>query len=130
MSVTRKCVCCSKQYEFCPTCAKKDQPAWMVTFCSVTCKEFFNLVSAYNSKRIDQQTVWGYIQSHGINLDNCSDPIKKILRGTEAETQRALEKQNEKPQGADAEKVEETSERTPKLLEHHTRSRSRRRRHR
>lgn len=79
MSVMRRCVCCNKEYEYCPGCHKKDQPGWMVTFCSLPCKELFNLVSAYNTKRIGKDVVKKYAMEHGLDSSKFSEPVKKVL---------------------------------------------------
>lgn len=80
MAVKRKCVCCGKEYDYCPNCAKKDQPAWMVTFCNETCKELFNVVSAYNMKRLGKEKVQAFIAEHNITDSHYSEPIEKVLR--------------------------------------------------
>ena len=80
MSVVRKCVCCDKEYEFCPSCKKKDQPAWMVSFCSEPCKGLFNVISAYNAKRIGKGAVQAYIAEHKItDFTKYTPSIKKVL---------------------------------------------------
>ena len=85
MSVIRKCVCCDKEYEFCPSCKKKDQPAWMVSFCSEPCKGLFNIVSAYNAKRVGKGTVQAYIAEHKItDLTKYTEPVKRVLEEVKA----------------------------------------------
>lgn len=79
MSVIRKCVCCGKEYEFCPGCPRKDQPAWMVTFCSEPCKELFNIVTAYNTKRISKADVKKYVTEHKLDASKFTGPVKKVL---------------------------------------------------
>ena len=80
MAVIRKCVCCGREYEFCPNCSKANEPAWKVSFCSETCKELFNVVSAYNAKRIDRAAVNDFIAAHGItDTTKYSEPIRKVL---------------------------------------------------
>lgn len=79
MSVKRKCVCCGKEYDYCPSCPKKDQPGWMVTFCSESCKELFNIVSAYNVKRISKEAVIKYMSEHNLEVDKYVDSVKKVL---------------------------------------------------
>lgn len=79
MSVIRRCVCCNKEYEYCPGCPKKDQPGWMVTFCSEPCKELFNVVSAYNAKRIGKPVVKKYVSEHSLDANNYTGPVRKVL---------------------------------------------------
>ena len=75
----RKCVCCGKEYDYCPGCHKKDQPGWMVTFCSESCKDLFNIVSAYNVKRIDKAAVRKYVVGHNMDTSKYLEPIQKVL---------------------------------------------------
>lgn len=80
MAVTRNCVCCGRQYDFCPNCSKTSEPAWKVSFCSETCKELFNIVSAYNMNRIDKAAVNAFIAGHGITkITKYTEPIQKVL---------------------------------------------------
>ncbi len=75
----RKCVCCGKEYDYCPNCHKNNQPGWMTTFCSQPCKELFNVVSAYNVKRVDKAAVRKFINEHKIDESKYLNPIKKVL---------------------------------------------------
>jgi hypothetical protein len=79
MSVKRKCICCGREYEYCPNCAQKNQPAWMVTFCNETCKDLFNVVSAYNMNRIGRDKVQAFAAEHNITSANYSGSINKVL---------------------------------------------------
>jgi hypothetical protein len=79
MSVIRRCVCCNKEYEYCPGCPKKDQPGWMVTFCSKPCKELFNIVTAYNTKRINKAAVKKYADEHNLDSKKFTGPVRKVL---------------------------------------------------
>lgn len=85
MSVIRKCVCCGKEYEFCPGCPRKDQPAWMVTYCSEPCKELFNIVSAYNAKRISKADVKKFVSEHKIDTSKVTEPVEKVLNEVNAD---------------------------------------------
>ena len=79
MAVVRKCVCCGKEYEYCPSCPKKDHPGWMVTFCCEECKELFNIISAYNTKRISKEAVREYMSEHKIDVEKYLDSVKKVF---------------------------------------------------
>lgn len=80
MAVVRKCVCCGREYDYCPNCEKKSQPAWKVSFCNETCKELFNVLSAYNTKRVDKSVVKSFIADHGIsNIEKYTAPIQEVL---------------------------------------------------
>lgn len=80
MAVLRKCVCCGKEYEYCPNCGKNSKPAWMVTFCGEDCKELFNIVSAYNMKLVSKAKVQAFVAEHGItDFQKFEGPIRKVL---------------------------------------------------
>ena len=80
MSVRRKCICCGREYEYCPTCNKADQPVWKVTFCTERCKDLFNIVSAYNTKRIGKPDLQSFLMEHGITEPSkYNAPIRKVL---------------------------------------------------
>ena len=78
MAVKRKCVCCGKEYDFCPNCAKSNQPQWMASFCSEPCKGLFKVVSAYNMKQVGKSAVQRYISEHNIT-GKYTAPIEKVL---------------------------------------------------
>lgn len=111
MSVLRKCVCCGKEYEFCPNCGKKSQPLWMVSFCSNDCKELFNLISAYNIGRVGKVAVQTFVTEHNITGTDYSEPIRKVL--TQIEVKEAAPKK-EMPK-VEAVKVETVKAEPPKL---------------
>lgn len=79
MSVKRKCVCCGKEYDYCPSCPKNDQPGWMVTFCSEPCKDLFNIISAFNSRRIGKDAVNKYMAEHNIDSNKYVGSVKEVL---------------------------------------------------
>jgi len=107
MAVKRKCVCCGKEYEYCPTCAKKDQPQWMVTFCSEPCKELFNIVSAYNMKRVGKAAVQKYVAEHP-TTGKYTEPIQKVLDEAVGIVRALGENQRVEPSITDAAKKAET----------------------
>ena len=127
MSVKRKCVCCDKEYDYCPNCAQKDQPPWMVSFCCEGCKELFNIVSAYNAKRIGKAAVQSYAAEHAINDKKLTDPVKKVLDevgvkieiANDVPTRELSKKSPVEVSGVDAE-----------YYNHRSRSRLKKRRHR
>lgn len=80
MAATRKCVCCGKTYKYCPACAKKDQPFWMLTFCGEQCKDLFNIVAAYNTGRVNEEEVLEFVADHNItDIKKYTMPIRKPL---------------------------------------------------
>lgn len=44
----RICMCCGKEYEYCPSCSKYKGTAMSAGFDCDVCKEIFNAVSGYN----------------------------------------------------------------------------------
>ena len=98
MAVIRNCVCCGKSYEYCPGCHRKDQPAWMATFCSEPCKELFNIVSAYNVKRISKPVVKDYVLKHNINLSKYVGSVRRALDEVMKVEETALPKPEVKPE--------------------------------
>lgn len=112
MSVMRKCVCCGKEYEFCPNCGKKSQPLWMVSFCSETCKDLFNLVSAYNIGRVGKVAVQTFVTEHNITGTDYSEPIRKVLAQVEVKAV-APKKEMPKVEPKEPEKEVATTEAQP-----------------
>ena len=56
MQKNRKCICCSTQYSYCPTCdsADKLKPSWHSEFCSEDCKELWNTATKFNMGLIEK----------------------------------------------------------------------------
>ena len=49
----RACICCGKEYEYCPRCGKYDQyPRWMTNFHDANCREIFQTTIEYMSHNI------------------------------------------------------------------------------
>lgn len=49
----RTCICCGKEYEYCPRCGKYDQyPHWMTNFHDANCREIFQTAIEYMSHNI------------------------------------------------------------------------------
>lgn len=78
MSKVRKCICCGKSYEYCPTCSR--DPLWKSLYDSENCKEIVNIVSAYNMKRIDKAKAIERLKAVKISDVNVyNDDISKVL---------------------------------------------------
>ena len=46
---TRKCTCCHKEYEYCPTChSDKSKHTWSTIFCSESCMRLWETATQYN----------------------------------------------------------------------------------
>jgi len=49
----RICICCGKEYEYCPRCGKYDQyPRWMTNFHDANCREIFQTTIEYVAHNI------------------------------------------------------------------------------
>ena len=88
MANKRKCVCCGKVYEYCPTCKKNNNEPWMVSFDCLLCKELFNEISLYNVKRISKAAVQDFVKQKGIkDISVYEEPIRKVLEETQVVTE-------------------------------------------
>ena len=95
----------------------------MVTFCCEGCKDLFNIVSAYNAKRIGKAAVQSYVADHAINNKKFTGPVKKVLD----EVGVTIELRKDVPQEA---VMQSTSWEMPSKEDGYTRSRSKKRKHR
>lgn len=52
----RTCICCGKEYEYCPVCSKYDKyPSWMANFHNKNCREIFKTAIEYVSNNISDE---------------------------------------------------------------------------
>lgn len=65
MSEKRKCLCCGKEYDYCPNCGKSSTP-WKVNYDTEACKEIFNAVSAYNMKKVGEDYIKEILNKYSI----------------------------------------------------------------
>ena len=55
-SKPRICVCCGKEYTYCPHCKEdKEKPTWMFAYDTLECKEIFDALSHYNTNRLTKE---------------------------------------------------------------------------
>ena len=54
---SRTCICCSTQYEYCPTCGGQDKlkPTWYSEFCSPECKDLWTTATKYNINMLSKK---------------------------------------------------------------------------
>ena len=79
MSDKRKCLCCEKEYDYCPNCGKSSTP-WKVNYDTEACKELFNAVSAYNMKRVKEDYIKDILDKYSItDFSIYKKDIKKLL---------------------------------------------------
>ena len=81
MSNLRACICCHKEYEYCPNCGKyQNLPSWMAIFHDANCRLIFRTATDYEAHNITDD------QAREI-LDTCDlsrrelfiDSIQKML---------------------------------------------------
>lgn len=65
----RTCICCGKEYEYCPICSKYDKyPSWMTNFHDANCREIFKTAIEYVSNNISDEQARARLDK--CNLDN------------------------------------------------------------
>ena len=80
--VKRTCICCGKTYEYCPNCQRDVKPLWMVSFHNETCKELFNLVSAYKMGMVEKDRVIQFVRDKGLNTSRYPEDIRRVIEDT------------------------------------------------
>lgn len=79
MSEKRKCLCCGKEYDYCPNCGKASTP-WKFNFDTEACKELFNIISAYNMKIANDDAIQKILDKYSItDFSIYKENIKNIL---------------------------------------------------
>ena len=79
MAEKRKCLCCGKTYEYCPNCGKSSTP-WKVNYDTESCKELFNVISAFNMNLVNEDKVKDVLTKYSItDYSIYTDKITKIL---------------------------------------------------
>lgn len=81
MANERYCKCCEKLYYYCPSCKRYvDKPQWMILFDQESCKELFNMVSAYNMNRATKEDIKSVLDKYEItDYSEYKDSIKNLL---------------------------------------------------
>ena len=89
MAKKRNCICCQKEYEYCPNCGEySSYPTWMAEFDTETCKEIFNIVSAYNTNLVGENEVKAVVKKFDVTdfnqfVKGVSDTLKKACNKVE-----------------------------------------------
>ena len=79
MAEKRKCLCCGKAYEYCPNCGKSSTP-WKVNFDTESCKELFNIISAFNMNLVNKDKVKEIVTKYSItDYSNYNEKVTKVL---------------------------------------------------
>lgn len=110
MAKNRTCLCCGKEYQYCPNCQNaKDYPVWKAEFDEMGCKEIFNIVSAYNMKIATAEDVKAVIKKYDITDFN---KYKKSIKDKLIEVSKIP---SEKEEIKEEPKVEKTEEVKPQI---------------
>lgn len=77
----RKCICCQKEYTFCPNCGDFDNlPRWMSIFHDENCKKIFNTITEYYNKNLTKEQAKETLNKCDLsNKDTFKETIKKAI---------------------------------------------------
>ena len=90
----RKCVCCGKEYDFCPHCAEYDSlPRWMGMYHNENCKRIFETTNRYLLKTITAEEA--KIQYSECDL-SYKNKLKKTIVDSINEVNRLTKKKHKK----------------------------------
>ena len=94
MSKKRTCLCCGREYKYCPTCgADSSKPKWMKDFDTETCKDLFNAVSAIGMGLADKSALQRVVRKYQIkDYSIYKESIKNALEQVDAAEAKRLEK--------------------------------------
>ena len=67
----RSCKVCGDQYYYCPSCVPLDTPdRYKMVFCSMNCKDIFDVVSNYAFKKIDKIEIVSAAKLFALAVEN------------------------------------------------------------
>ena len=79
MATKRICICCKKEYEYCPSCGNKSQP-WKFNYDTEECRDLFNVLSGYNMGLMGLEKVKEVVKQYNItDLNKYKEPIRNML---------------------------------------------------
>lgn len=79
-SKPRICVCCGKEYTYCPHCKEdEEKPTWMFAYDTFECKEIFNTLSRYNSSLLTKEEAKDIISKNTTKNKVFIDYIQKQI---------------------------------------------------
>lgn len=85
MQKFRKCICCSREYNYCGNCpSDKDKETWYALYCSANCHDIFHAANDYGFGLITKEEAKKKIEACDLsNLDNFNpivmEDVKEIL---------------------------------------------------
>lgn len=79
----RKCICCSDEYTYCPSCnwADRLKPSWYSEFCGEDCKELWMTATRFNMEMISKEDAKNIISA--LNLKDKSEYVACVQRDIE-----------------------------------------------
>lgn len=83
MRKSRKCICCSTEYTYCPNCNGQDRlkPSWHSEFCCEDCKDLWLTATKFNMGMIEKKDAKDIISA--LNLKDKSEYVKCVQRDLE-----------------------------------------------
>lgn len=100
MSKKRTCLCCGREYKYCPTCsADSGKPKWMSEFDTEVCKDLFNAVSAVGmgaDKNVIEKVIRKYkIKDYSIYKESIKNALEQVAAIEENRLKKARGKKAE-----------------------------------
>lgn len=86
----RTCSVCQKRYQYCPTCTQdRMKPYWMLTYCSESCKDIWDICTQYNMKLLTKTEARKALSACDLSgRDTFADNIKADLTNIYTTTRR------------------------------------------
>ena len=83
MRKNRKCICCSTEYFYCPSCSGADKlkPSWYSEFCGEDCKDLWMTATKFNMGLIEKDEAKEIISA--LNLKDKSEYVGCVQRDLE-----------------------------------------------
>lgn len=80
MVKNRKCLCCSTEYSYCPSCSTKDAlaPSWKAEFCSEDCMTIWRTAVKFNLNKITKAEAKSIISA--LDLKPIEQYVKCVQR--------------------------------------------------
>lgn len=80
MKDLRKCICCGKEYEYCPKCGKYDKyPRWMINFHDANCNEIFKTAIEYVAHNITDDQARARLDKCDLSNKTAFQPAVQVM---------------------------------------------------
>lgn len=81
MAKQRKCIVCSKIYEYCPSCNEGETNQWKFIYCSENCRSIFKIFDAFRANKKSSKEAYSELKDLDITrLDNFTNLVKPIIQ--------------------------------------------------